>query len=190
VLVLSLIGLALFSLIFVAPFGTGAGSLRIPFLLGFAGFLLLLALVAAWILGVTMFFPHGELAQLVKDRHRLIQGHIDLLMMAQFLFIFAGLFRLYAVEPPRWVLALCCYGAFFNAFGLARAGFIAKPAIDPAVPPPEPSFPLPAALSFAAVTVGFLAAALLIGHAVWRSHRAARESFSASRAVPIDGEAV
>jgi hypothetical protein len=188
--VLSLIGLALFSLILVAPFGEGAGSLRVPFLLGFAVFLLLLALIAAWILGVTMFFPQGEPAQLVKDRHRLIQGHIDLLLMAQFLFIFAGLFRLYAVEPPRWVLALCCYGAFFNAFGFARAGFIAKPAVDPAIPPPEPSFPLPAALSFSAVTVGFLAAAFLILHAAWRSGRAARKALSASRAVALDGEAV
>jgi hypothetical protein len=189
-LVLSLIGLALFSLILVAPFGAGPGSLRIPFLLGFAGFLLLLALIAAWILGVTMFFPNGETAQLVKDRHRLIQGHIDLLLMAQFLFLFAGLFRLYAVEPPRWVLALCCYGAFFNAFGFARASFIAKPAIDPAIPPPAPNFPLPAALSFTAVTVGFLAAAVLILHAAWRSHWAARKSLSASGAVPIKGEAV
>ncbi len=189
-LLLSLIGLAVFSLVLVAPFGNGPGSLQIPFLLGFAGFLLFLALIAASILGVTLFFPHGDLAQLVKDRHRLIQGHIDLLMMAQFLFIFAGLFRLYAVEPPRWVLALCCYGAFFNAFGLARAGFIAKPPVDVAVPPPEPSFPLPAALSFTAVTLGFLSAAVLIVHAAWRSRRASRKSLSASRAVPIDGEAV
>ncbi|HMK88668.1 MAG TPA: hypothetical protein VK446_03420 [Methylocystis sp.] len=171
-LLLSLIGLAVFSLIVILPFGNGPGSLRIPFLLGFASFLLVLALITAWILGVTLFFPHGGLAQLVQDRHRLIQGHIDLLMMAQFLFIFAGLFRLYAVEPPRWVLALCCYGAFFNAFGLARAGFVAKPPVDVAAPPPEPSFPLPAALSFTAATVGFLAAAALIIHAAWRARRA------------------
>jgi len=170
-LLFTLIGLLAFALILVAPFGQGPASLRIPFLLGFAGFLLVLALVAAWILGVTMFFPHGDLAQLVKDRHRLIQGHIDLLLMAQFLFIFAGLFRAYAIDPPRWVLALCCYGAFFNAFGLTRAGFIAKLPVDPAVPPPEPSFPLNAALSFTAVTLGFLAAVFLILHAAWRAHR-------------------
>ncbi len=188
-LLLSLIGLAVFSLILVLPFGTGEGSRRIPFLLGFAGFLLVLALIAAWILGITMFFPQGDLAQLVKDRHRLLQGHIDLLMMAQFLFIFAGLFRLYAVDPPRWVMALCCYGAFFNAFGLARAGFIAKPTVDPAISPPEPSFPLPAALSFTAVTLGFLAAAFLILRAAWRARRASRQSLSASRAVPIDDDA-
>ena len=188
-LLLSLIGLAVFSLILVLPFGKGPGSQRIPFLLGFAGFLLVLALITAWILGVTLFFPHGDLAQLVKDRHRLIQGHIDLLMMAQFLFIFAGLFRLYAIEPPRFMLALCCYGAFFNAFGLARAGFVANPAVDAAAPPPEPSFPLPAALSFTAVTVGFLAAAFLILRAAWRARRASRPSLSAGRAVPIDGDA-
>jgi len=170
-LLLSLIGLAVFSLILVLPFGKGEGSLRIPFLLSFASFLLVLALVTAWILGITLFFPHGALTELVHDRHRLLQGHIDLLMMAQFLFIFAGLFRLYAVDPPRWVMALCCYGAFFNAFGLARAGFIAKPAVDPATPPPEPSFPLPAALSFTAVTIGFLAAVVLILHAAWRRRR-------------------
>ncbi len=188
-LLASLIGLAVFSLILVLPFGKGAGSLRNPFLLGFATFLLVLALVTAWILGITLFFPRGSVAQLVQDRHRLIQGHIDLLMMAQFLFIFAGLFRLYAIEPPRWVLALCCYGAFFNAFGLARAGFVAKPPVDPAAAPPEPSFPLPAALSFTAVTLGFLAAAFLILRAAWRAQRASRQSLSASRAVPIDGDA-
>ncbi|CAN3993100.1 hypothetical protein [Methylocystis bryophila] len=186
----SLIGLAVFSLILVLPFGNGPNSLRIPFLLGFAGLLLFLALIAAWILGVTLFFPNGELAQLVKDRHRLIQGHIDLLMMAQFLFIFSGLFRLYAVEPPRWVLALCCYGAFFNAFGLASAAFIAKLPGAVAVPPPQPSFPISAALSFTAVTVGFLAATALILHAAWRSWRDARHSLSASRDASIEGEAV
>jgi multisubunit Na+/H+ antiporter MnhC subunit len=186
-LLVSLIGLAVFSLILVVPFGKGPGGLRIPFLLGFAAFLLVLALITAWILGITLFFPRGDLAQLVQDRHRLIQGHIDLLMMAQFLFIFAGLFRLYAIEPPRWVLALCCYGAFFNAFGLARAGFVAKPPLDPGAPPPEPSFPLPAAMSFTAVTLGFLAATFLILRAAWRLRRAARDTFSASRPVPAGG---
>jgi multisubunit Na+/H+ antiporter MnhC subunit len=169
-LLASLIGVAAFCLILVCPFGKGQGSLRIPFLLGFAAFLLILALITAWILGITLFFPHGGLAQLVQDRHRLLQGHIDFLMMAQFLFIFSGLFRLYTIEPPRWVLALCCYGAFFNAFGLARAGFVAKPPVETTAPPP--SFPLPAALSFTAVTLGFLAAAILIVHAAWRVRRA------------------
>jgi len=171
-LLYSLIGLAIVVVIVLLPFGTERGSLRIPFLLGFAGFLLVLALITAWILGITLFFPHGGLAQLVQDRHRLLQGHIDLLMMSQFLFIFAGLFKLYAIVPPRWVLALCCYGAFFNAFGLARAGFIAKPPVDATIPQPEPTFPLPAALSFTAVTLGFLAAAFLIVHAAWRARRA------------------
>jgi multisubunit Na+/H+ antiporter MnhC subunit len=170
----SLIGLAIIGVIVLLPVATERGSLRIAFLLGFATFLLALALIAAWILGVTLFFPHGGLAQLVQDRHRLLQGHIDLLMMAQFLFIFAGLFKLYAIEPPRWVLALCCYGAFFNAFGLARAGFVPKPPVDATLPPPEPSFPIPAALSFTAVTLGFLAAAILIVHAAWRAWRASR----------------
>jgi hypothetical protein len=119
-----LIGLAIFSFILVVPFSNERRSLRILFLLGFAAFSRVLALVAAWILGITLFSPQGGLAQLMQDRHRLLQGHIDFLMMAhQLLFIFAGLFKLYAVAPPRRVLALCCSGAFFNAFGLARAGF-------------------------------------------------------------------
>jgi hypothetical protein len=187
-LLMSLIGLTVVCLILVFPFGKGPGSMRIPFMLGFAGFLLVFALITAWILGITLFFPHGSLAQLIQDRHRLIQGHIDFLMMAQFLFIFAGLFRLYAVDPPRWVLALCCYGAFINAFGLARAGFIPKPTVDPAAPPPNPSFPLPAALSFTAVTLGFLAAAVLITYAAWRSGHADQEHLPASRAVSTDDE--
>ncbi len=180
----SLIGLVIFGAILLIPFGKGSASLRIPFLLGFAAFLLVLALITAWILGITLFFPHGDLAQMVQDRRRLIQGHIDFLMMAQFLFIFAVLFRLYSVEPPRWMLALCCYGAFFNAFGLARAGFIATSPAATAVPPPEPSFPLPAALSFTAVTLGFVAAAALIVHAAWSAaHRSTETSMQVD---PID----
>lgn len=140
-------------------------SSRNTFVLGFATLCLATALVIAWALGVTLFFPNGTLAGLIVDRADLIRAHVDYLMMAQFLFLFGLLFRLYRIEPPLWVVGAACYGAFFNPLAfLLRA---LQPKIDPATIV-EPHFPLQAGVSFTLATIGFLAAASLAVRAAWR----------------------
>jgi hypothetical protein len=143
-----------------------ATSTQTTFLLAFATLCLAMALTLAWVLGVTLFFPNGYLAGLIVERADIVRAHIDYLMMAQFLFLFALLFRQYSVVPPWWVIGASCYGAFFNPLGfLLRA---LHPKIDPASIP-EPHFPFQAGLSFSLTTIGFLAAATLATRAAWRS---------------------
>jgi hypothetical protein len=143
--------------------------MRYTFILGFAGLLLSIALVLAWLLGITLFFPHGYLASFIVNRSSLIRAHIDFLMMAQFLFIFGLLFRQYLVKPPIWVIVSACYGAFFNPLGFLKVALIPKPPANALAVPPAPYFPIHAALSFTAATIGFLAAAFLIVRAAWIS---------------------
>jgi hypothetical protein len=138
---------------------------RLGFLLGFATFCLAIALCIAWVLGVTLFFPNGYVASLIVERPDLIRAHIDYLMMAQFLFIFALLFRQYAIVPPRWVIGAACFGAFFNPLAfLLRA---IHPKVDPSIVV-EPHFPVQAAVSFSLTTIGFLAAGGLAVYAAQR----------------------
>jgi hypothetical protein len=138
-------------------------------LLAFAIFCLAIALSIAWVLGVTLFFPDGVLAGHLVDRADVIRAHIDYLMMAQFLFIFFLLFRQYAIVPPLWVVAACCFGAFFNPLSFLIRGLTPKP--DPAIPV-EPHFPLQAGISFTLTTVGFLTAVGLVAVAAWKSRDA------------------
>jgi len=147
--------------------------MRITFVLAFAGLMLAIALVLAWVLGITLFFPHGDLAAYITDRRNFIRAHIDYLMMAQFLFIFGLLFRQYAVNPPRWVIAAMCYGAFFNPLGFLKLALRPKPPVDTLPAPVEPYFPIPAAVSFTMATAGFLIAAALVVHAAWKSRSSA-----------------
>lgn len=143
--------------------------MRNLFLLGFAVLLLTIALVLAWILGVTLFFPNGYLASFIVERKDLIRAHIDYLMMAQFLFIFFGLFRLLSIDPPVWIVGATCYGAFMNPLGFLRRSL--TPNIVAAAPV-EPYFPLRAGVSFTLVTIGFLGAAALIVRAAWATRGA------------------
>lgn len=145
--------------------------MRITFVLGFAGFCLAIALVLAWVLGITLFFPHSFLAGFIADRPAFIKAHIDFLMMAQFLFIFGLLFRQYFIKPPIWVIGSACYGAFFNPLGFLKVALTPKP---PAGMPPVSHaayFPIPAAASFTLTTIGFGAATVLIIWAAWRSRK-------------------
>jgi hypothetical protein len=135
-------------------------------LLAFAIFCLAIALGIAWVLGITLFFPDGVLAGHLVERADVIRAHIDYLMMAQFLFIFFLLFRQYAIVPPFWVVAACCFGAFFNPLAFLIRGLTAKPDAAIAV---EPHFPLQAGISFTLTTVGFLTAAILVAVAAWKS---------------------
>ncbi|MGZ5075441.1 MAG: hypothetical protein ACXV9R_02375 [Methylobacter sp.] len=138
------------------------------FLLAFAGLCLAIALTIAWVLGITLFFPDGVLAGHLEERADIIRAHIDYLMMAQFLFIFFLLFRQYAIDPPVWVVAACCFGAFFNPLAFLIRGLTPKP--DVAIPV-EAHFPLQAGLSFTLTTVGFLTAVALVVRVAWKSRQ-------------------
>lgn len=135
--------------------------------LGFGLFCLVIALAIAWVLGITLFFPHGELAGQLVERADIIRAHVDYLLMAQFLILFFLLFRQLAMEPPLWVVLACCFGAFFNPLAFLRRGLAPKP--DPALlATMEPHFPFMAGLSFTLTTVGFLSA---VGMVLWESYR-------------------
>ena len=139
---------------------------RTTFLLAFATLCLAIALVLAWALGVTLFFPNGYLAGLIIERADLIRAHIDYLMMAQFLFLFTLLFRQYSIVPPWWIVGASCFGAFFNPLAFVLRAL--HPKIDPASIP-EPHIPFQAGLSFSLTTIGFLGAAALAIRAAWLS---------------------
>jgi hypothetical protein len=136
------------------------------FLLAFAGLCLTIALAIAWVLGITLFFPDGVLAGFLVERADIIRAHIDYLMMAQFLFIFFLLFRQYSIDPPIWVVAACCFGAFFNPLAFLIRGLTPKPSVVISV---EAHFPFQAGLSFTLTTVGFLAVVVLVIRAVLKS---------------------
>jgi hypothetical protein len=149
---------------------------RIAFLIAFAILCLATALALAWVLGITLFFPHGALAQKIVERADLIRGHIDFLMMSQFLFLFALLLRQYQVTPPLWAIGASCFGAFFNPLSFAMRAL--APKIDPALAV-EPHFPIPAAVSFTATTIGFLTLTLLALRGAWSARAAAAQSSDA-----------
>jgi hypothetical protein len=142
---------------------------RAGFLLLYAALLLGIALLIAWVLGVTLFFPDGALSKLIVERSDLIHAHIDFLMMAQFFFLFGLLARQYALELPRWAIFAASFGAFFNPLSFVRRAL--SPKLDPALLP-EPHFPPMAAVSFTLTTIGFLVIAGLAVRAAWRSNRA------------------
>lgn len=136
------------------------------FLLAFAGLCLAIALSIAWVLGITLFFPDGVLAGALVKRADIIRAHIDYLMMAQFLFIFFLLFRQYSINPPVWIVAACCFGAFFNPLAFLIRGLTPKPSV---AIPVEAHFPFQAGLSFTLTTAGFLAAVALVVREVWKA---------------------
>ena len=125
-------------------------------------FLLFLALVLAWVLGITLFYPGGALSGRLADRNDIIRGHVDYLMMAQFLFLFFLAFKQYSIQPPLPIVACLCFGAFFNPFAFVLRGLRGRQ-------PSPPGFSLPAMASFSATTLGFLGAAWLVVEAAWRS---------------------
>ena len=134
------------------------------FMLGvFAAFLLFLALVLAWVLGITPFYPGGALSSRLADRNDIIRGHVDYLMMAQFLFLFFLAFRQFSIQPPLSIVACLCFGAFFNPFAFVLRGLRGR-----APAPPADGFPFSAIASFSATTLGFLGAAWLIVDAAWK----------------------
>jgi len=102
----------------------------------------------------------------IFERADLIRAHIDYLMMAQFLFLFALLFRQYSIVPPWWIVGASCFWRFLQSTGVVLRAL--HPKIDPASIP-EPHFPFHAGLSFSLTTIGFLGAAALAVRAAWLS---------------------
>lgn len=143
--------------------------MRNLFFLGVALLCLVLALVLAWLLGITLFFPKSNLAEFIVERNDLIRAHIDYLMITQFLLIFFGLFKLFSIDPPFWVVGAASYGAVMNPLGFLKRALTPKIV---ATTPTEPYFPLSAGVSFSLTTFGFLAAAALILRAAWAARDA------------------
>ncbi len=138
-------------------------------LLAFAGLYLAIALAIAWVLGLTLFDPHGALAGHIVERADIVRAHVDYLMMSQFLFIFFLLFRQYSIEPPLWIVAACAFGAFFNPLAFLLRGLTPKP--EAMAIPLEPHFPISAMVSFSLTTVGFLGAVTIVALKAWKASR-------------------
>jgi hypothetical protein len=142
------------------------------FLLAFAGFCLAIALSIAWVLGITLFYPKGDLANLLVTRSDIIRAHIDYLMMSQFLLIFFLLFRQQSINPPFWIVGACCYGAFFNPLSFLVRGLTPKTLASESLAI-EPHFPLLAGVSFTLTTIGFLGSIVLVVIAAWKNRSSA-----------------
>jgi hypothetical protein len=103
---------------------------------------------------------NSPLAKLIPGGKDLLRSHIDYLMMAQFLFIFYGLYRFMSVTPPVWVVVALCFGSFFNPFA-----FLVR-AINPSfLKAPPVLFKLMLTVSCVATTVGYGATAWMLAHA-------------------------
>jgi hypothetical protein len=110
---------------------------------------LIVALIEAWLIVGHFSSPDGPVARLIPGGKDLVRSHIDYLMMAQFQFIFYGLYRFMGLTPSGWVIAAICFGSFFNPFGfLVRA---VKPSY---VNPPAPYLTM-MMTSCIATTLGF-----------------------------------
>ncbi|BDV33087.1 hypothetical protein [Methylocystis iwaonis] len=120
---------------------------------------LFVALIEAWLLLITAK-GSGAASRWIPNIKDLLKSHIDYLMMALFLFVFFGLFRLLAVVPPGWVVASACFGAFFNP-----AGFLVCALRPSYVVSPPGAFLAWMLLSCVATTVGFAAAGWMIAAA-------------------------
>jgi len=118
------------------------------------------ALIEAWLIVAHFASAEGAVAKLLPGGKDLVRSHIDYLMMAQFLFVFYGLYRFMALTPPGWVIATMCLGSFFNPFA-----FLARAAIPAYQTAPSGPFKAMLAVSCTATTVGYGATAWIIAAA-------------------------
>ena len=126
-----------------------------------ASLCLLITLVLAWCLvGVR---SSAFMKRLFPNYQYLLKAHIDYLLMTGLLMIFFLLFNHFHVSPPPVVVFAMCVGSFMNP-----VGFIAL-AIRPTLRQ-QPTSPFGAIMagSFISTTIGYAAAAWLIGHAALR----------------------
>lgn len=134
--------------------------MHIAYLAVAAAVCLTMALIEAWLVLGRVSVKEGPLAWLLPNTKDLLSSHIDYLMMALFLFVFYGLFRVMGVAPPDWLVAAACFGSFFNPFGfLLRA---MKPSYQQAPPKAFLAF---MTTSCIATTASFAAAGWMIAAA-------------------------
>lgn len=125
-----------------------------------ASILLLVALAQSWAIVAVLSAPEGPVAKIIPGSRELIRSHIDYLMMAQFLFVLYGLFRLLSIQPSIWLVVLTCFGSFFNPFAFfLRAMY---PAWLEA--PPKP-YTVLITTSCIATTVGYATIAVILARA-------------------------
>jgi hypothetical protein len=125
---------------------------------------LIVALIEAWLMVAVLSGEDGPMNRLIPGGKELLRSHIDYLMMAQFLFVFYGLFRVLQIAPPFWLVGCLCVGSFFNPFGfLVRA---VKPSY---LKNPPTAFTAMMITSCIATTIGYGATAYLIASAALSS---------------------
>lgn len=117
------------------------------------------ALIEAWLL-LAVTSNSGGASRFIPNVKNLLSSHIDYLMMAQFLFVFYGLFRLLGVTPPAWLVAAACFGSFFNPLG-----FLVCAVRPDYVKAPPLAFLGWMTLSCVATTIGYAAAGWTIAAA-------------------------
>lgn len=121
---------------------------------------LLMALIEAWLLVARFPSDDSAIARLIPGKQDLLRSHIDYLMMAQFLYVLYGLFRLLAVSPNGYLLLAILIGSFFNPFA-----FLVRAIRPHYLKQPSLTFKIMISTSCLLTTLGYGAAALLIASA-------------------------
>jgi len=121
---------------------------------------LIVALIQAWLIIAVIAGEDGPMNKLIPNAKELIRSHIDYLMMAQFLFVFYGLFRLMQLSPSIWIVVAMCAGSFFNPFG-----FFVRALRPSYIKSPPSVFTAFMTTSCIATTVGYALAAWMVAHA-------------------------
>lgn len=83
-------------------------------------------------------------------------------MMAQFLFVFYGLYRFMSLTPPVWVIAAMVVGSFFNPFA-----FLVRALKPDYLKAPSGPFKAMLTVSCIATTAGYGATAWMIAVAAF-----------------------
>jgi hypothetical protein len=118
---------------------------------------LIVALIETWLMVAVLSGEDGPMNKLIPGGKELLRSHIDYLMMAQFLFVFYGLFRAMQIAPPLWVVGCLCVGSFFNPFG-----FLVRAVRPSYLKAPPVACTAMMVTSCIATTIGYGAAAYLI----------------------------
>lgn len=131
--------------------------MQVAYLAVVASVCLFVALIEAWLIVAVLSRENGFMNRIIPCGKELLRSHVDYLMMAQFLFVFYGLFRLMQLTPPVWLVGALCLGSFFNPFAfLVRA---MKPSYLKA---PPVAFTVMITISCIATTVGYGATAWIL----------------------------
>ena len=121
-----------------------------------------MALIEAWLIVAHFSSEDGPVAKFIPGGKDLLRSHIDYLMMAQFLFVFYGLYRFMSLTPPLWVIAAMVVGSFFNPFA-----FLVRALKPDYLKAPPGAFKAMLTVSCVATTVGYGATAWIIASAAF-----------------------